>query len=415
MRISLLLEREPFPGILEDTLKHYWSETLSQVHAVSWSRSVLPRIGRERGQQAWFVNTYLNSIFLPSARPGVFEPIRAEFSHSLAAWRRPLQKAYVRAALTPPGSSVLSQAVLLVSPPIPRAEYLLIISGNHKIRVVEPLARRCTTILKAGFPRQYMEAELESRLLAGRLNLPVPLVEVVADDRTWYREQYVCGVPLNRLRDPDQASASRGVALSAVRKLVEATLSSAGVSEYLYGLRESVGRYIGEIGLLSSYQKTKLNLLTDRLYREAGGSSRSKGQRVWISRTHGDFQPGNILLEDGRTWLVDWEYSAERQAPYDLLTLLCGARQPHGLAERLWNFERNPHPLAIRIPPDWPGWDVRDQQARHRLIGIFLLEELCFHLRENRNPLFHRLGRGLRSIQAEIARWLKIAGTVPNS
>ena len=35
--------------------------------------------------------------------------------------------------------------------------------------------------------------------------------------------------------------------------------------------------------------------------------------------SHGDFHRGNVLMQDGAAWVVDWELSGERPAGYDLM------------------------------------------------------------------------------------------------
>jgi Phosphotransferase enzyme family len=37
--------------------------------------------------------------------------------------------------------------------------------------------------------------------------------------------------------------------------------------------------------------------------------------------SHGDFHAGNLLMEDGRPWVVDWELAGRRPAGYDLMQL----------------------------------------------------------------------------------------------
>jgi Phosphotransferase enzyme family len=37
--------------------------------------------------------------------------------------------------------------------------------------------------------------------------------------------------------------------------------------------------------------------------------------------SHGDFHAGNLLMEDGRPWVVDWELVGRRPAGYDLMQL----------------------------------------------------------------------------------------------
>ena len=406
MRISLLLEREPFPEILERTLGNFWSQAYGRPVCLKWHRSFSSRIPIDSGVQIWYVNGYLNSIFIPRANAPIFEPIRAEFSHSLAFWRRPLQKAYVHAALTWPASLFLSQASLNVRPVIPNAENILIIAGNQKIRLVDAARGESTAILKKGFRPYFFERELGSRSRAARLGLPVPELMQVAEDRSWFTEERISGTPLNRLEDNSQAQLGTRLALGELQRFVEEYSLSVPVSDYADSLSDRINQQIKNIHLLDAGQEDNLLITARELHREATMSMSTESGHIMLSTVHGDFQAANILFEDGRVWIVDWEYSDQRQSVYDLLTLFCSSRHPEGLAERLRRFEKNPATLGPEIPENWPGLDISSAEKRHRMISLFLLEELLLHLCENANPLFRQLGKGLEQIQTESLRWL---------
>lgn len=407
MRISLLQEREPFPVILEKTLAQYWSQMICQPVSVKWDSSFSSKIFAKSDSQIWYINCYLNSIFIPSANPGVFKPIRVEFNHSLVPWRRPFQKVYVSAALAWPASLFLSQAFLSVSPSIPNAENILIVAGNHKIRLLDIDQQQVTSVLKQGFEKKFMEHELQARSQANQLGLPVPDLKEVAEDNTWFTEEYIGGTPLNRLADKAQIQTGMQLALKALHVFIDENLFSLPALEYADALLEKIKKQLDCNYLLNVYQKNYLLFVTRELHRDAKiYLSPQANQQIMLSKVHGDFQPANILFEDGKIWLIDWEYSDNRQSAYDLLTLLCGSRHPEGLAERLWNFEKDAEGSGVKFPSDWPGLEMDSPVKRHRMVSLFLMEELLLHLTENANPLFHHLGPGLLQMEAESLRWL---------
>lgn len=123
--------------------------------------------------------------------------------------------------------------------------------------------------------------------------------------------------------------------------------------------------------------------------------------------THGDFQPANILVNREGTWLIDWEYSARRQAGYDALVFVLRSRFPAGLATRwrgMVDESDSMQPLSLA---DWPGLNWQDASWRRVHGWLFLLEELALHLEENANPCFHSLGEGLLALQAQIAEAIR--------
>jgi hypothetical protein len=412
MRISLLLQREPFGPILEQTLAGFLESRTKQPHTVCWypGRPDVEAI-RRRGQQPWLCNIYVNAMFVPEAEPQIFDPIRREFGYSLVRWRRPLQQVYVALATSRPGARWLAQAGMGISPPLPGAERLLIVAGNHKIRLLDRAKGVVYGILKSGFPPHFMQREIEARRQAEELGLPVPPLEAVAEDGTWFRERYVSGTPTNRLA-ADEAVVGRAVAdvARALHRLLEQTRREESLEDYAEGLRVRIQQLIRANHLLSDPEKQSLLSSTDAIFQQIGGLRPAVGDRITTALTHGDFQPANILVNQDGTWLIDWEYSARRQAGYDALVFVLRSRFPAGLAtllRRIVGESDSTLPLSLA---DWPGLNWQDASWRRVHGGLFLLEELALHLEENANSRFVRMGEGLVILQQEIDRWVTAEG-----
>ena len=404
MRISLLLQREPFGSILEETLAAFLESRTKQPHTVCWYPG-RPDLGamRRRGQQPWLCNIYLNVIFVPEAEPQIFDPVRREFARSVVWWRRPVQQAYVALATSRPGARWLAQAGVGISPPLPGAGQLLIVAGNHKIRLLDHAAGVAYGILKSGFLPHFMQREIEARRQAEELGLPVPPLEAVAEDGAWFRERYVSGTPINRLAD--EAVAGRAVADAArgLRRLLEQTRREESLEDYAEGLRVRIQQLMRANHLLSDAEKRSLLRSTDTILQRIGGLRPVIGDRITTALTHGDFQPANILVNQDGVWLIDWEYSGRRQVGYDALTYALRSRFPAGLARRLQAFV-----VDGFEDPAWDRWPgvVWNDVARRRLSAmVFVLEELNLQLEENTNPLFVRLGGGLETLLDEVTRW----------
>jgi hypothetical protein len=392
MRLSLLLEREPFPQILEQTLTHFWGQHFEREISVRWVNGhTTPKLG----EQVWLVNAWLNAIFVPEAEPPIFDPIRREFSRSLVWWKRPLQSAYVHLAATPPTARLLAQARLHVAPPIPQAERQLLVGGNHKIRWLQAEAGVAYGICKAGFDNRFMQQEIAARQQAAACGLPVP--ELLKADAAggWFAEQYVSGTPINRLADTTAAEAAVQQAMTALERLYAATATMATVAGYAGQLRQRIGDLIQPHHLLAAAEKDTLFQLAERLYRPLAGDT-----TAWpLALAHGDFQPANILLNESGVWLIDWEYAQLRQRDYDRLVFTLQARFPAGLGPRLRRFVQAgwPEPWSTTWPP---------VAARDAVISLFMLEELELHLSQiNQLPLA-RPGAGLTGWLAAGADWL---------
>lgn len=413
MRMSLLLQREPFGRIAADTLAAFWRERYRQSFIVTWQTGWPPVASKNSGpSQRWLCNIYLNAIFRPQATPAIFDPIRREFSHSLVAWRRPLQRAYVWAATSRGMAPWLAQAGLRVTPALPNATQTLIVGGNHKIRILDQPAGLAYGLNKAGFNPHFIRQEIAARRRAEALQLPVPALVETGPDNTWFCEQYVSGTPLNRLTDPAVVDQTTHTAVNALHRLVEHTVQAEVLTDYVTGLHHHIQTLIDRNHLLTSWQKQTLRRDTARLVERV--SRQPAANQITTAVSHGDFQPGNILRNGDEVWLIDWEYTGRRQSGYDALVFTLHARFPRGLATRLNEFVAA-GPTETALFKHWPGFFWQDIKHRRLYAALFLLEELRLHLEENDNPVFHRLGDGLQTMLLELSTYLEYAPTPHNT
>jgi aminoglycoside phosphotransferase len=403
MRLSLLLPREPFPVIFEQTLSRFlWSWT-GRPYEIHWLPKRPLSASRYRSGEFWLVNSYLNAIFIPQADPAIFGPVRQEFSHSLVRWRRWPQRFYVDLATSPLMAKWLAHAGVSLSPALPQAELKLIVPGNHKIRLLDFGDKTVYALRKSGFPVTLMEREIEVRRQAEELGLPVPRLKTVAADGAWLSEEYVSGAPVNRLRDQAQARAAFAEAHQALTVLHRHTWSEINTNQYVDLLATEAHTHIKANALISSSRRRLYFQTLNSLGARIKALLPACGNRLPTVVAHGDFQPANILVDADRLWLIDWEYSGRRQAAYDILTFRLESRFTRGLSGRWQKL------IAQGIPDGgrWPdfscyagGW----QDSRHRLLygSVFLLEELALRLEENNNPIFEQLDRGLNILLQEI-------------
>lgn len=404
MRISLLLQREPFGAILEKTLAGFLKAWTGDEHEVKWY-SRWPAIADVRRQrhQLWLCNIYLNAIFVHEAQPQIFLPIQQEFGRSRRWWLRPAQAAYVTLATRRPTARWLAQAAVAVSPALVEAENVLIVAGNHKLRLLNGAEQRVYGILKHGFRPDFMRREIEARQTAQALELPVPPLCEIAEDKTWFSERYVSGRPINRLAD---GAASQQAALRAARDLrrfLEHGAVDSVAKEYAAALVERLKRLIQTQHLLTTTTKRKLSDSIDEILAEINRRSATVSRRFVLAQTHGDFQPANILVNEAGHWLIDWEYSQRRQVLYDALVYGLAARSPRGLADRVRRYPQCvPDMLESALWPD----AAQDLATRRLRVMVFLLEELELQLTENANASFTQAGDGLMMLIAELQELL---------
>ena len=404
MQINHLLAREPFGAILQNTLTPFLASWAGKPYAVSWQPTRLRRVAAQT--QVWLCNPRLNAIFVSDASSAVFGHVRREFSRALSPWRRPFQRAYVRAATVTPFSPLLSQYRVLITPALDRARELLITGGNARLRLVDTGGGVVYGILKNGVSRNHLDREVSTRRLAAHSGVPVPEVVQVDSCGRWFAERFVKGTPVNRLTATEMARCF-DVALKSLQGLVRDSVRDESSDRYVTGLAQRTLDLLGSVQVVTRNQRDKLEETISRLV-VAVSSARSLGaQTILTAMTHGDLQAGNILAEAGRTWLIDWEHSGRRQAGYDWLVANLGPRFPEGLASRITSFEAQPDrvlPFGRTSVPKGIQWTTTESRRFHA--AVFLLEEIAFRL-ENAAALPHiQSDPGLVVVGSEASLWL---------
>ncbi len=404
MRISLLQEREPFGEILQRTLERYWAVVLDPSVKVTWSR-VGDKLACSPSHQVWYANAYLNAIFVPQIRDACFEPIRREFSHSSNVWRRPCQKAYVALATHPRSATRLATHRMMVSTPVAGAEDMLIVPGNRKIRLLDRANHDCVCLLKEGFDAGPFAAEVQHRSQLREFGVSVPAIVDSCLSNHWYREEYVCGTPLNRVSDRAVAVQTAQLALDDLGKMISATAQTCSRDEYIdqrWGILERLGVSLPidvRQRVLQAGAKIRENLRS------------SPTAVVHTARSHGDFQAANILKCDDQHWIIDWENLADRSSTYDVLVFGLNGRVPAKIGRRIsdWvqtgRFSGQFSQASGRALKAWGAAETADHRGRWHTANLYWLDELLWHVQENANPLLVSTSPGLTSVLAEIQHW----------
>ena len=411
MRISLLLEREPFGTIFEETMSTFFSDYFEQDYKVKWcqgdSKIEIAKLKDET--QIWKCNPQLNAIFVPGADKIIFEPIVREFSYTSIWWRKPFQYLYVKTAAHGVWGKYFAKINIKVSPVVPDAKNLLIVGGNHKLRLLDYKRKKCFIILKKGFNSNFYERELKVRRLAHNLKLPVPsILEEVSSDIRCYTEEYVIGTPINRLKGNKRSRFILGECIKALRILGEHTREEIEVENYVGRLSESIKSNVISNHLLGEGEQARSLDYLDKIRSFIVELSRNYIKKINTVIAHGDFQPANIIINNDCYWMIDWEYSCRRQAEYDGLVYLLESRFPCGLAQRLENLLKDDRIWAEPILCKWSDGGKIDLQRKRFILAIFLLEELSLRIEENSNPMFKKLGAGFYDFFNELPRALEV-------
>lgn len=411
MKISLLLEREPFSSIFEETMSSFFSNYFSQDYKVKWykSDSDTKVTALKDNTQIWKCNPFLNAIFVPGAEEKIFEPIVREFGYTSVWWRKPFQYVYVKTATHELWGKYLAKIKIKVSPIVPDAKDLLIIGGNHKLRLLDYKRKKCFIILKKGFDSNFYERELNARRLVCNLKLPVPsILEEVSSKVGWYTEEYVVGTPINRLKESKRSRFVLGECIKALQILAEHSREEIEAENYIEKLSQSIKLNIISNHLLREKERVKLLDYLDKTRNLIVELSRNCIKKIDTVIAHGDFQPANVIMNDNFYWIIDWEYSCRRQAGYDGLVYLLKSRFPCGIAKRLKSLLKNDRIWTEPILCKWPDGGKIDLQRKRLILAIFLLEELSLRIEENSNPMFKKLGSGFYDFINELPKVLEV-------
>jgi len=391
--------------ILERTLAGFLQEWLGQPYQVRWKKGGFSPNTYHKGQ-IWLCNPYLNAIFVPEITRKTFAQVIREFWRSPKWWRRSFQKIYVLLATNQMTSKWFASAGLEIYPALNRAENLLIVGGNHHIRLLDYNQGCAFVIKKFGFKKEFMINEIKVR--DENPYLPVPRIQKVANDKSWYSEDLILGTPVNRLKDASHAKDGVKSVASDLFKLLAKTANEIEIKNYVEEINRGIKEQIRENKLLSLHEREDIQRKTDGLSEIIVALIQNGPKKIHISQTHGDFQPANVLVNGDQSWLIDWEYTSRRQVAFDGLVYSLSSRFPQGLSKRVEEALKGKPIGSHFLMEDWPFVDWSDEIQRLIIIALFLLEELDLKLKENSNSLFKCLDQSFRVFGEELEKSIRV-------
>lgn len=387
MRLDLLLAREPFPTVLATTLSGYLGARTSWQGRVDW-------IEGGGGGPALRVHPKLNLIFSPTCPVAPLRELAAEYAYHPQTWRRVLQSAYVRYAVIRPLSGVLARARVQLEPFPEALAECCILGGNQALRIVDLVRDTSVVIRKRGYRRAFLDTAVGLR--RAYPHLPGPRLLDWDLTQGWYLEERMRGLPLNRVSAPDRVAQALSAARGALVTLYEGTIRDESRADWM---AERLGRIRAECQVLPSVYspavRREILALAETLVNRIGqGPEASAPIPTVIS--HGDFQPGNIIVptqsDAGPVYVIDWEYAARRCCWYDAVVYALASRFPRDLANRVRDFWRDPSASAAALA--WCGAGGGGQAALINRTLVFLLEDLLLRIEETAIPDLRQPGAG---------------------
>lgn len=381
MRISEMQRREPFAEILHETLKNVIRQRYSNVEVLSPDAT---------GGSTWLMQPLLSACFVPHLATRARHFLRDNFRYSPVTWRAPLQWLLGTFLASPFGLRLGAKPAFKLSAAIPDEAHLLVVPGNQRIRFFNFSTGTCMVFLKHGFSTQTMLREIQVR--GSGVTGPFPSLTAYSADGMWFEEPIIDGFALPRIRPGlDRVGFER----EAVRLLGDWLASSTTECPG----KEYVERLIGEVRehLQSNTWVHEFGFRTLSAWIDVLGVISSRMETVPVAMTHGDFQPGNILVESAthRVYLIDWEHSARRFRYFDQLVYGLGVRSARGLGARLREFIAgvSTHPVLDGVPEE-RAW-------RQSAAALLLLEELAWRAAEYAGSPYVNASETLRHLIEE--------------
>lgn len=406
MKISLLLQREPFAAIVQKTLANYLSRIRGVSASATWTKVPWYRRGASLMPGEWLCHPQLNAIFSERVLPSALAPLEKEFSQSVAPLRRPFQAIYVKAALTPRLARWFASVRLRFEPAFPDECDQVIVPGNQKIRILNHRAQTSTCVLKDGFSQTSLQREVEARRRAEAIGIPVPKIHAFDPEGGWLREDYLCATPLNRLARAQDRQLARSQALEYLDSFLAHTAHEVPLEKYLGQLEAELDQLLRILDprdpRLTQDLRQAVKLMGLAIRNQAAATN---NPRISLAFGHGDFQPANILVNDSGVWIIDWENALTRQKSYDYWVLFAEARFPRGLTERMTQLCTSESPRVALDEALIASFSHSD-----RLVSalFFYLEELSWRLHEENHPLFYRAAPGLYAFAHEFLQWSEL-------
>lgn len=390
MKISLLKERENFDEILIKSLSQFLENKYKWTGELGFS--FIPNTKK------FIVNDLLNIFYPASISRNKLAPLTQEFSWNPNPIKTLLQKIYIFVSVRFPLEKYLSSSAFYISDNQGVLDGVVIIPGNHSIRLVNINTNICTVICKSGFNNSLLIKDAQVRLDNNALN--VPNVIQLNTQEGWYQEERVIGLPLNRLGSEVVKETFLIKCQNDLKLFYQNSLIKVDTSTLLKSLERDINNLTTQIvPSLEHEVRSSLLFIMEYLLRKI---SLCEENDFNICDTHGDFQPANILCAEDEFWIIDWEYSKQRSIFYDALVFDLESRFTSQLSTRLINFFER-----IKSGDEFFSWTgVTLNKNNIYYIYVFLLEDIELKLQELSNEAIQNKNEKLKPFLTEIQLFL---------
>lgn len=239
---------------------------------------------------------------------------------------------------------------------------------NRSVRIFDFENRYTVSIQKSTFTDKFFENQTTFRKQY-KYDFVPPILEL---GEHWFSEEILPGKMLARITDQKKYISGENKALEYMRLIGKDTLHFQITSAYADSLLKK------NLFLLEYAKKKKeiatYNFTKKYLY-QITRIVQSCEIEVPLVLSHGDLQGGNVLVQDEKVWIIDWETNDNRSAWFDEFTLKYGTRYYGGIKkliddckqDRVKCYSKEYFPCGLNTKC---------------MIVVFLLEDMIFYLED---------------------------------
>lgn len=359
MGFQALLVREDYYSILRNTLQRYYNQRFGEDIVVGYE----PKAGASK----LIMNPRLGMIFKPLPPRVLREYIYRNYNIRNNLVKNIAAKIFVFLS-THTYKMFTMPKVLYIYPSGIVNDETMIAYLNRSIRIFDFKERTTVSIQKETFTSKFFQNQLRYRINNTCDYIP----PITAYGETWFEEAILEGKPLARETDSDNYDKGVRQTLIEIIKLASDTSENRNTQEYIKGISTSCSNLItvakGSKGINTEDFATEyLSILIETL--------KKASVTVPLAASHGDLQAGNIWLDNGKPWIIDWETYSMRSIWFDTTTLLFGTRYYGGIKKLVSNLGDEGLKETM-LQGQYCDWNVK------QMVALFLLEDLSFYLED---------------------------------
>lgn len=358
MDLSSMLTREDFFRLFFDTIKKYYKEVYGQDIEIDFSKKKDCNL---------VIKPFLSAATSPHLSAQARRFFYSEWNIRNSLLKYLAAKAGV-AFFTHSGKA-FSKFCFRMTPETVVTRDLVIAPNNRSIRFFDYHSKTVGCMIKQGFTKKYFANQLEFRKQYA-YPFMLPMVKWGED---WFVEPILTGHPLARVTKESLYQKGVSDALAGIGQLASDTLSYTDAEPYAAQMIAKIQELLADA---SARKKIKTAEMTTAIAEKAGRSVQGILSEIPTCQSHGDFQGGNIWMDDAhKTWIYDWETAGRRSVWYDSAVFCYSLRRAHGWGKL----------AAQDTPVELLNCDpVKERSlAEYRAIkGIVLLEDILFYLED---------------------------------